>query len=97
MISTWAPASSLCAGAADCYARISGTSAAAPMVAGAAALIASMPGAPSGAALKNLILKHVDPLAALKGKVWPNLTVHHEKTIQKGLNFGKKWTTHTKL
>ena len=69
MISTWAPASSLCDGAADCYARISGTSAAAPMVAGAAALIASMPGAPSGAALKSLILKHVDPLAALKGKV----------------------------
>jgi hypothetical protein len=58
-----------CAGAAACYARISGTSAAAPMVAGAAALIASMPGAPSGAALKALILKHVDKLSFLEGKV----------------------------
>ena len=69
MTSTWAPASSLCNGALDCYARISGTSAAAPMVAGAAALIASMPGAPQGAALKALILKHVDLLPSLKGKV----------------------------
>ena len=39
------------------------------MVAGAAALIASMPGAPKGAALKQLILKHVDVLPFLKGKV----------------------------
>ena len=73
MISTWAPASSICQ-SPDCYARISGTSAAAPMVAGAAALIASMPGAPRGAALKQFILDHVDQLPALKGKVRPRLT-----------------------
>lgn len=49
-------------GTASCYARISGTSAAVPFVAGAAALIASMPNAPSdGVGIKNLILAHADP------------------------------------
>ncbi len=51
-------------GAKSCYARISGTSAAVPFVAGTAALIASMPNAPkgpaAGVAIKKLILKHAD-------------------------------------
>jgi subtilisin family serine protease len=51
-------------GAKSCYARISGTSAAVPFVAGTAALIASMPNAPkgknAGVAIKALILRHAD-------------------------------------
>jgi subtilisin family serine protease len=55
-------------GAKSCYARISGTSAAVPFVAGTAALIASMPNAPkgktAGMAIKSLILKHADKKVA---------------------------------
>jgi subtilisin family serine protease len=73
IVSTWAPASSMCQGAKSCYARISGTSAAVPFVAGTAALIASMPNAPkgknAGVAIKSLILRHADKKAFLTGRV----------------------------
>lgn len=57
-------------GSKSCYARISGTSAAVPFVAGTAALIASMPNAPkgkdAGVAIKRLILRHADKKVAMR-------------------------------
>ncbi len=49
--------------------RMSGTSMATPIVAGAAALISSLEPGLSASALKARILKTVDPVAALSGKV----------------------------
>jgi subtilisin family serine protease len=55
-------------GAADEYAHLSGTSFAAPHVAGVAALLFSRDPGLSGAAVRERILSTVDPVPALAGK-----------------------------
>lgn len=70
VISTWAPASNMCGGDPQCYARITGTSAAVPFAVGAAVLISSMPNAPSdGVAIKKLLMDTADPLPFLTSRV----------------------------